>query len=106
MSSFLGSSLSAAYSPTPPSLTVPANLSASTESMEPAHGAREVVHCVSAGQDPSARRCAYLDRPSAASGGSRRTVCRDTLMEDRMTTTEPPTRRLRRREEPTPAQAL
>jgi DNA repair protein RadC len=27
-------------------------------------------------------------------------------MEDRMTTTEPPTRRLRRREEPTPAQAL
>src|SRR3954471_23194077 len=49
----------------------PANLSASTKSTEPAHGARGVFHSVSAGQDPSARRCAYLDRPSVASGESR-----------------------------------
>ena len=30
-----------------------------------------MFHYVSAGQDPSARRCAYLDRPAATSGESR-----------------------------------
>jgi hypothetical protein len=65
-----------------------------------------VFHCIQAGQDPSARRCAYLDQPAATSGGSRRTVYRDTHTEDDMTTSAPSTRRPRRREEPTPAQVL
>src|SRR3954471_3002514 len=84
----------------------PANLSASTKSTEPAYGARGVFHCISAGQDPSARRCAYLDRPAVTSGGSRHTMYRDTHTEARMTTTEPPTRRPTRPHDPTPAQAL
>src|SRR5215207_3515082 len=77
------------------------NLSPAMKYTEPAHGARGVFHCIQAGQDPSARRCASRDRPAATSSRSRHTVYRDTHTEDRMTTTEPPTRRLRRREEPT-----
>src|SRR3954468_20297330 len=100
--SYLGSLIPLSLRPPAPCFNrspILANLSASTESTEPAHGARGVFHCVSAGQDPSARRCAYLDRPAVTSGGSRRTVSRDMHTEDRMTTSESLTRRPRRREE-------
>jgi len=71
LSSYLGSSVHRSLWPTVPRFNrspgIP-NLRTAMECTEPAHGARVAFQCIPAGQDPSARRCAYLDQPAVASG--------------------------------------